>query len=97
MPESTVRERDGVECNGFCPGYLFGYGFNVDKVNWTMPLDQSSTATFDLGLGGDTILTYCLASDGSPHFIHGFSYANNSWAGTLIQRDHCRMLEIFST
>jgi len=57
---------------------MFGYGFEFNRVNWTDAGDWKDS--FDLGLGGDTILTYCLASNGSPHFIHGFSYTNGSWA-----------------
>lgn len=69
MPKSTIT------CNGLCPGFMFGYGFDFDRVSWT---DAGSLSdTFDLGLGGDTILTYCLMSNGKPHFIHGFSYSKN--------------------
>lgn len=75
VPSQTTRSDDDFTCDGLCPGYIFGYGFPFDRVNWTDAGGLSET--FDLGLGGDAILTYCLASNGKPHFIHGFSYSRN--------------------
>lgn len=69
--------KDGRTCDGLCLGQIFSYGFEADKGLWT-PVDD--TKVLDLGIRGDTILTYCLDADGQPHFIHGFSYAEAGWA-----------------
>jgi len=44
-------------------------------------IDESrGVQIFDIGLSGDNLFTYCLAADGTPHFIHGFTNADGGWA-----------------
>jgi hypothetical protein len=50
-------------------------------VGWT------NDTNFDLGISGDTILTYCINADGTPIFIHGMSYAQNGWANESLSAD----------
>jgi hypothetical protein len=80
VPESTT-DSTGRTCNGLCPGFVFGFGFGKDSVGWT------NDTAFDLGISGDTILTYCINADGTPIFIHGMSYAQNGWANESLSSD----------
>lgn len=60
---------------------MFGFGFGLDSVEWT------NDTAFDLGISGDTILTYCMSADGIPTFIHGLSYAKEGWANATLSAD----------
>jgi hypothetical protein len=60
---------------------VFGFGFGKDAVTWT------NDSAFDLGISGDTILTYCLSADGNPIFLHGLSYADGGWVNASLAAD----------
>jgi hypothetical protein len=60
---------------------VYGFGFGNDKVVWT------NDSAFDLGISGDTLLTYCLSADGNPIFLHGLSYADGGWANASLTAD----------
>jgi hypothetical protein len=60
---------------------VFGFGFGKDSVGW------SNDTAFDLGISGDTILTYCINADGTPIFLHGMSYAKDGWANDSLTSD----------
>ena len=77
IPNATT-DLNGETFEGIGVGGLFSYGFGVEDDRWTV-LESGSDSVFNLGLSGDTILVYCLKTDGTPHFLSGFSYAPSGW------------------
>jgi hypothetical protein len=73
-----------VTSPGLGVGALFSYGFNVSDDRWKQVDPQSP---FQLNVAGDTILVYCMQSDGSPHFLSGFSYAPTGWMAAGLTAD----------
>mmetsp|Transcript_9306 Transcript_9306/g.17755 ORF Transcript_9306/g.17755 Transcript_9306/m.17755 type:complete len:228 (+) Transcript_9306:271-954(+) len=73
--EGTIQLE--IPDEGIKAATVFGYGECVDfGDNWTL---TNANDPFDFSARGDQLFVYCLASDGSPHFIWGFNY-NGDWA-----------------
>ncbi|GKZ00532.1 hypothetical protein MPSEU_001005600 [Mayamaea pseudoterrestris] len=79
IPASSVGI-DGETFEGIGVGALFSYGFETeDDARWSVVDGNASDTLFNLNLAGDTVLVYCLKTDGTPHFLSGFSYAPSGW------------------
>lgn len=76
VPETSIGV-NGKIFKGIGVGSLFSYGFGEDDDKQWALVEENSV--FNLNVGGDTVLVYCLNADGSPHFLSGFSYAPDGW------------------